>query len=81
MGQKTHPFGFRVGITEAHRSRWYAPKLLYGELLVEDQAIRKYCYQELNKKPPYAAVADVPYPAIAAGTRNAPGTATRAGIA
>ena len=32
MGQKTHPFGLRVGITEAHKSRWYAPKALYGEL-------------------------------------------------
>ena len=28
MGQKTHPFGFRVGITEGHKSRWYAPKAL-----------------------------------------------------
>jgi large subunit ribosomal protein L22 len=26
MGQKTHPFGLRLGITETHRSRWYAPK-------------------------------------------------------
>ena len=34
MGQKSHPFGFRLGITEAHRSRWYAPKALYCELLV-----------------------------------------------
>ena len=25
MGQKVHPFGFRVGVTEAHKSRWYAP--------------------------------------------------------
>ncbi|MBI1372880.1 MAG: 30S ribosomal protein S3 [Phycisphaera sp.] len=59
MGQKTHPFGFRVGITEAHRSRWYAPKLLYGELLVEDEKIRQYCDRELNRKPPFAAVSDV----------------------
>ena len=42
MGQKTHPFGFRVGITEAHKSRWFAPKALFGELLVEDYRIRKY---------------------------------------
>ncbi len=59
MGQKTHPFGFRVGITEAHRSRWYAPKALYGELLVEDQKIRKYCDKILNRQPPFAAVADI----------------------
>jgi small subunit ribosomal protein S3 len=59
MGQKTHPYGLRVGITEPHKSRWYAPKALYGELLVEDFKIRKFIDDRLNKKPPYAAVADV----------------------
>ena len=59
MGQKVHPFGFRVGITEAHKSRWYAPKALYGELLIEDQMIRKFIDQKLNRKPPFAAVSDV----------------------
>jgi small subunit ribosomal protein S3 len=59
MGQKVHPFGFRVGITEAHKSRWYAPKALYGELLVEDQKIRKYIDDRLNRKPPFAMVSDV----------------------
>ncbi len=59
MGQKTHPFGLRLGITEAHRSRWYAPKALYGELLVEDERIRKYLDKRLNRTPPSAAVADI----------------------
>jgi len=59
MGQKVHPFGFRVGITEAHRSRWYAPKQLYGELLVEDEKIRNYCDHRLNRRPPFAAVSDI----------------------
>lgn len=59
MGQKTHPFGFRVGITEAHRSRWYAPKLMYGDLLVEDQKIRVFLDKRLNREPPYAAVSDI----------------------
>ena len=59
MGQKVHPFGFRVGITEAHRSRWYAPKALYGELLVEDHKIRNFLDKELNRKPPFAAVSDI----------------------
>ena len=45
MGQKTHPFGFRVGITETHKSRWYAPKALFAELLVEDYKIRKFLGQ------------------------------------
>jgi len=59
MGQKTHPFGFRVGITEAHKSRWYAPKALYGELLVEDFRIRKFLDKRLNRTPPFAAVSDI----------------------
>ena len=59
MGQKVHPFGFRVGITEAHKSRWYAPKALYGELLVEDQRIRQYIDRRLNRRPPFAAVSDI----------------------
>ena len=59
MGQKSHPFGLRLGITEAHRSRWYAPKALYGELLVEDQQIRKYLDHRLNRRPPNAAVSDI----------------------
>lgn len=59
MGQKTHPFGFRVGITEAHKSRWYAPKALYGELLVEDFKIRESLDKRLNRTPPFAAVSDI----------------------
>jgi small subunit ribosomal protein S3 len=59
MGQKVHPFGFRVGVTEPHRSRWYAPKALYGELLVEDEKIRQYCDKRLNRQPPFAAVSDI----------------------
>jgi small subunit ribosomal protein S3 len=59
MGQKTHPFGFRVGITEAHKSRWYAPKALYGELLVEDFKIRQFLDKRLNRTPPFAAVSDI----------------------
>ncbi len=42
MGQKVCPIGFRLGITENWRSRWYADKKKFGKLLVEDQKIRKY---------------------------------------
>ena len=42
MGQKTRPTGFRVGITEDWRSRWYANKKEFGELLVEDFKIRAF---------------------------------------
>ncbi len=42
MGQKVCPIGFRLGITESWRSRWYADKKDFGKLLVEDQKIRKF---------------------------------------
>ncbi len=42
MGQKIHPYGFRVGITRPWRSRWYANKANFGDLLVEDNRIRKH---------------------------------------
>lgn len=42
MGQKTHPVGFRIAITEPWRSRWYATKKDFRHLLAEDQRIRKF---------------------------------------
>lgn len=59
MGQKVNPLGFRVGITEDWKSRWYAPKHAYGEFLVEDQLIRKHIDEKLNRRPPFAAVSDI----------------------
>lgn len=59
MGQKIHPRGFRIGITEDWRSRWYAPKAAYGEFLIEDQQIRRYVDNRCNRQPPYAAVSRI----------------------
>src|SRR5260370_24566504 len=59
MGQKVNPTGFRVGITEDWKSRWYAPKAAYGNFLVEDHKVRKYIDGKLNRRPPFAAVADI----------------------
>lgn len=60
MGQKTHPFGLRLGVTETHRSRWYAPtNALYGELVIEDEKIRQFLDKRLNQTPPNAAVSDI----------------------
>lgn len=56
MGQKCNPVGFRVGITEGWRSRWYAPKSAFAEFLVEDEKIRKFIDREFNTKPPFAGV-------------------------
>jgi small subunit ribosomal protein S3 len=41
MGQKTHPLGFRLGITQKHRSSWYAKFEEYPLLLEEDLKIRR----------------------------------------
>jgi small subunit ribosomal protein S3 len=46
MGQKVRPTGFRVGITENWRSRWFANKQRFGQLLVQDQQIRRYIKRE-----------------------------------
>jgi len=42
MGQKVNPVGFRVGVMEGWKSRWYASKKDYAALLIEDQKIRKF---------------------------------------
>ena len=42
MGQKTHPLGFRLGITQDHKSTWYANFNQYANVLKEDNTIRKY---------------------------------------
>ncbi|MCA9025947.1 MAG: 30S ribosomal protein S3 [Planctomycetaceae bacterium] len=55
MGQKTRPTGFRIGITEDWRSRWYASKREYGNLLVEDQKIRRF----INDKYKFAGIAKI----------------------
>lgn len=59
MGQKCNPIGFRVGVTEGWKSRWYAPKAAFGAFLVEDERIRRYIEEELNQKPPFAGVSKV----------------------
>ncbi len=42
MGQKVRPTGFRVGVVEDWRSRWYASKKDFGALLIEDSKVRKF---------------------------------------
>jgi len=42
MGHKVNPIGFRIGITEEWRSRWYADKKAFGHYVVEDEKIRKF---------------------------------------
>lgn len=49
MGQKIHPYGFRVGITRPWISRWYARKKDFGKFLVEDQLIKKFIKSRLRQ--------------------------------
>lgn len=42
MGQKTHPLGFRLGITQKHKALWYTDFNQYSELLKEDDKIRTH---------------------------------------
>ncbi len=42
MGQKVNPTGYRIGIVEDWRSRWYASKQEFGQLLVEDHRVREF---------------------------------------
>jgi small subunit ribosomal protein S3 len=47
LGQKTHPFGFRLGIIKTWRSRWYSEKE-YAPQLQEDLRIRGFVKGRLN---------------------------------
>ncbi|MBC8298761.1 MAG: 30S ribosomal protein S3 [Pelagibacterales bacterium] len=55
MGQKTHPLGFRLGITQEHRSSWYSKLNQYSNLLKEDDKIRTY----LNKLAKTTSISDI----------------------
>ena len=48
MGQKIHPIGFRLGVTQEHRSRWFADPKNYPSLLQEDRKIREYVKKNLS---------------------------------
>ena len=48
MGQKTHPYGFRLGVIKGWRSNWFAEKD-YSELLKEDLILRGYIRQRLQR--------------------------------
>ncbi|MBM3745905.1 MAG: 30S ribosomal protein S3 [Acidobacteria bacterium] len=47
MGQKVHPYGFRLGFNKTWRSRWFA-KQDYGKLLVEDLELKDSLRQRLK---------------------------------
>ena len=48
MGQKVHPLGFRLRITQDHRSTWFASQKTYPLIIEEDHKIRKYITREFS---------------------------------
>ena len=54
MGQKVHPFGFRLGFNKTWRSRWYSDRD-YAKLLHEDLRLR----QSLKKRFAHAGVSKI----------------------
>ena len=46
MGQKVNPIGFRTGIMEGWKSRWYASKQEFSSLLLEDHKLRKFIHEK-----------------------------------
>ena len=47
MGQKVHPYGFRLGFNKPWRSRWFS-KQGYGNLLQEDQELKDSLREQLK---------------------------------
>ncbi len=55
MGQKVNPIGFRISVDKDWRSRWFADKRAFGDLLAEDCLIRKVVANRLAN----AAVSEI----------------------
>ena len=48
MGQKIHPTGFRLAVTRAWQSRWFATKANFATMLAEDLKVRDYLKAKLK---------------------------------
>lgn len=61
MGQKVNPVAFRTGIMEDWKSRWYASKREFADLLVEDKKIRDFIKKRKDQtgRPFYPAIAKI----------------------
>nr|AGW96969.1 ribosomal protein S3 [Ipomoea cairica]BDR62273.1 ribosomal protein S3 [Ipomoea cairica] len=49
MGQKINPLGFRLGTTQGHHSVWFSQPKNYSESLQEDQKIRNFIKNYVQK--------------------------------
>src|SRR4051812_46149340 len=48
MGQKIHPTGFRLPVTRAWASRWYASNRNFSQMLAEDLKVREFLKARLK---------------------------------
>ena len=48
MGQKIHPTGFRLPVTRAWASRWFANNRNFSQMLAEDLSVRDYLRTKLK---------------------------------
>lgn len=48
MGQKVHPYGFRLGYIKTWKSRWFAKSKHFAELLHEDIKVRAYIKKQYS---------------------------------
>ena len=55
MGQKVNPISFRLVCKRDWRSKWYANKKEFGDMVIEDYKIRQY----LLKKPALVGVSSI----------------------
>lgn len=55
MGQKTHPYGFRLGYIKDWKAHWFAGKKDYANFLLEDIKIKRYIKKNLAQ----AAIASI----------------------
>ena len=55
MGQKIHPLGFRLGIIQEHRSKWFAKSSDYPRFILEDKKLRDHIFE----KYPSASIVDI----------------------
>lgn len=81
MGQKVHPFGFRLGFNQDHQSHWYATKSIYPLFILEDRFIRKFIHEryaaagivivDISRKEDHVHLAlSVGRPKVLVGTRG-----------
>jgi small subunit ribosomal protein S3 len=47
VGQKTHPFGFRLGVIRTWSSKWYEEKQ-YAKWLHEDLSLKRFLKKKLE---------------------------------